>query len=195
VRTLLPFAPAKAGAQSHGPRPLVSRFRGNERSELLPLGLIPAKAGTGMNGVRCYCWRLPSRKRQRERMRTDANDPKRTKAGLKSRSAAASCHIVCRHGRGRHSAPPRLRTIQFGPTKCVNNSTDLRCKSGRVCAGLVMPTVNLTRVLSEAGGISSVGIRMSSVGIRLSSVSTSVSSTIDPADLPTVGSIILCISM
>jgi len=65
-----------------------------------------------------------------------------------------------------------------------------------------MPTVNLTRILSEAGGISSVGIRLSSVGIgissvgiRMSSVSTSVSSTIDPANVPTVGSIILCISM
>ena len=139
---------------------------------------------------------------------------KRTKStqgamsALKSRSAAASCHIVCRHGRGRHSAPPRFRTIQFGPTKCVNNSTDLRCKSGIVCAGLVMPTVNLTRILSEAGGISSVGIRLSSVGIGISSVgirmssvsrsasvSRSVSSTIDPANVPTVGSIILCISM
>src|SRR6516162_4430985 len=124
-----------------------------------------------------------------------AFDPERTEVGLKSRSAAASCHIVCRHGRGRHSAPPRFRTIQFGPTKCVNNSTDLRCKSGIVCAGLVMPTVNLTRILSEAGGISSVGIRMSSVGIWISIVSTSVSSTIDPANVPTVGSIILCISM
>ena len=107
-----------------------------------------------------------------------AFDPKRTKIGLKSRSAG---------GVGT-APPPRLRTIQFGPTKCVNSSTDLRCKSGIVCAGLVMPTVNLTRILSEAAGISSVGIRMSSV-------STSVSSTIDPANVPTVGSIILCISM
>ena len=78
---------------------------------------------------------------------------------------------------------------------CINNSTDLRCKSGIVCAGLVMPTVNLTRILSEAGGISSVGIRMSSVGIWISIVSRSVSSTIDPANVPTVGSRILCISM
>jgi hypothetical protein len=67
-----------------------------------------------------------------------AYDPQRTKVGLKSRSAAASCHIVCRHGRGRHSAPPRFRAIQFGPTKCLSNSTDLRCKSAMVCAGLVM---------------------------------------------------------
>ena len=67
---------------------------------------------------------------------------------------------------------------------CVNNSTDLRCKSGIVCAGLVMPTVNLTRVLSEAGGISSVGGR---IGGRISSVGTSGSSTIDPANVPTVG--------
>ena len=62
-----------------------------------------------------------------------------------------------------------------------------------------MPTVNLTRILSEAGGISSVGGRIggriSSVGGRISSVGTSVSSTIDPANVPTVGSIILCISM
>src|SRR5262249_46128011 len=89
---------------------------------------------------------------KRTRLRDDAVsacDPKRTKGGLKSRGEAAPCHIVCRHGRGRHSAPPRFRTIQFGPTKCVNNSTDLRCKSGIVCASLVMPTVNLTRILSE----------------------------------------------
>ena len=83
-----------------------------------------------------------------------------------------------------------MRTIQFGPTKCVNNSTDLRCRSGIVCADLVMPAVNLARILSEAGGISSVGIRLSSVGIRLSSVRA-----IDPANVPTVGSIMLCISM
>src|SRR6516162_9589732 len=80
---------------------------------------------------------------------------------------------------GGSAAAPRFRTIQFGPAKCVNNSTDLRCKSGIVCASLVMPTVNLTRILSEAGGISSVGIRMSSVS-RSASVSRSVSSTIDP---------------
>jgi len=128
-----------------------------------------------------------------------AYDPKRTKVGLKSCSAAACCQTVCRHGRGRHSAPPRFRTIQFGPTKCVSNSTDLRCKSAIVCAGLVMPTVNLTGILSEAVRISSEagrsGRRISSVGGRISSVGTSVGSTIDPANLPTVGSVILCISM
>ena len=128
-----------------------------------------------------------------------ACDPKRTKVGLKSRSAAACCHIVCRHGRGRHSAPRRFRTIQAGPTKCVNNSTDLRCKSGIVCASLVMPTVNLTGILSEAVRISSEagrsGRRISSVGGRISSVGASVGSTIDSANLPTVGSIILCVSM
>src|SRR5207253_11384202 len=59
-------------------------------------------------------------------------------------------------------------------------------------AGLGMPTVNLTRILSEAGGISSVGGR---IGGRISSVGRSGSSTIDPANVPTVGSIILCISM
>ena len=127
-----------------------------------------------------------------ERRVMSAFDPKRTKVGLKSLSAAASCHIVCRHGRGRHSAPPRFRTIQFGPTKCVNDNTDLRCKSGIVCASLVMPTVNLTRILSEAGGISSVGGR---IGGRISSVGTSIGSTIDPANVPTGGSIILCVSM
>ena len=62
-----------------------------------------------------------------------------------------------------------------------------------------MPTVNLTGILSEAGRISSVGGRIggriSSVGGRISSVGTSVGSTIDPANLPTVGSVILCISM
>ena len=74
-----------------------------------------------------------------------------------------------------------------------------------------MPTVNLTGILSEAGRISSVagrsrgriGGRISSVagrsrgriGGRISSVGTSVGSTIDPANVPTVGSIILCISM
>ena len=62
-----------------------------------------------------------------------------------------------------------------------------------------MPTVNLTGILSEAGRISSVGGRMggriSSVGIRISSVSRSVGSTIDPANVPTVGSMILCISV
>ena len=51
-----------------------------------------------------------------------------------------------------------------------------------------MPTVNLTGILSEAGRISSVGGRISSVG-------TSVGSTIDPANVPTGGSIMLCISM
>ena len=58
-----------------------------------------------------------------------------------------------------------------------------------------MPTVNLTGILSEAGRISSVGGRISSVGGRISSVGTSVGSTIDPANVPTVGSIILCIGM
>ena len=62
-----------------------------------------------------------------------------------------------------------------------------------------MPTVNLTGILSEAGRISSEagrsGRRISSVGGRISSVGTSVGSTIDPANLPTVGSIILCISV
>ena len=86
------------------------------------------------------------------------------------------------------------RIFRSRTASVVNNSTELRCKSGIVCAGLVMPTVNLTRILSEAVGIRR-GIRMSSVGIRMSSVSTSVSSTIDPANVPTVGSIILCISM
>ena len=114
---------------------------------------------------------------------------------MKSRSAAASC-TSCADTGGIGSAPA---SIQFGPTKCVDDSTDLRCKSGIVCAGLVMPTVNLTRILSEAGGKSSVGGRIggriSSVGGRISSVGTSVSSTIDPANVPTVGSIILCMSM
>ena len=59
-----------------------------------------------------------------------------------------------------------------------------------------MPTVNLTGILSEAGRISSVGGRIgggiSSVGGRMSSVGTSGGSTIDPANVPTVG---LCISM
>jgi hypothetical protein len=85
-------------------------------------------------------------------------------------------------------------TTKGGQDPDVATLTDLRCKSGIVCAGLVMPTVNLTRILSEAGGISSVG-RRSSVGIWISIVSRSVSSTIDPANVPTVGSIILCISM
>ena len=62
-----------------------------------------------------------------------------------------------------------------------------------------MPTVNLTGILSEAGRISSEagrsGGRISSVGGRISSVGTSVGSTIDPANLPTVGSIILCMSV
>ena len=62
-----------------------------------------------------------------------------------------------------------------------------------------MPTVNLTGILSEAGRISSEagrsGGRISSVGGRISSVGTSVGSTIDPANVPTVGSIILCISV
>ena len=64
-----------------------------------------------------------------------------------------------------------------------------------------MPTVNLTGILSEAGRISSEAgrsrgrIGVSSVGGRISSVGTSVGSTIDPANVPTVGSIILCISM
>ena len=60
-----------------------------------------------------------------------------------------------------------------------------------------MPTVNLTGILSEAGRISSEagrsGGRISSVGGRISSVGTSVGSTIDPANVPTGGSIILCI--
>ena len=62
-----------------------------------------------------------------------------------------------------------------------------------------MPTVNLTGILSEAGRISSVDGRsrgrISSVGGRISSVGTSVGSTIDPANVPTMGSIILCISV
>jgi hypothetical protein len=83
-----------------------------------------------------------------------------------------------------------------------------------------MPTANLTGILSEAGRIgdrkggriggrvssvggriSSVGGRISSVGGRISSVGgrisvgTSVGSTINPANVPTVGSIILCISV
>ena len=62
-----------------------------------------------------------------------------------------------------------------------------------------MPTVNLTGILSEAGRISSVGGRIggriSSVGGRISSVGTSVGSTIDPANVPTGGPIILCISV
>jgi len=62
-----------------------------------------------------------------------------------------------------------------------------------------MPTVNLTGILSEAGRISSEagrsGGRISSVGGRISSVGTSVGSTIDPANVPTGGSIILCISV
>jgi hypothetical protein len=69
-----------------------------------------------------------------------------------------------------------------------------------------MPTANLTGILSEAGRIgdrkggriggrvSSVGGRISSVGGRIS-VGTSVGSTINPANVPTVGSIILCISV
>ena len=60
-------------------------------------------------------------------------------------------------------------------------------------------TVNLTGILSEAVRISSEagrsGGRISSVGGRISSVVTSVGSTIDPANVPTVGSIILCISV
>ena len=62
-----------------------------------------------------------------------------------------------------------------------------------------MPTVNLTGILSEAGRISSEagrsGGRISSVGGRISSVGASVGSTIDPANVPTGGSIILCISV
>ena len=66
-----------------------------------------------------------------------------------------------------------------------------------------MPTVNLTGILSEAGRISSVGGRrwrriggrISSVGGRISSIGPSVGSTIDPANVPTGGSIILCISV
>ena len=62
-----------------------------------------------------------------------------------------------------------------------------------------MPTVNLTGILSEAGRIGDrkegrVGGRISSVGGRIS-VGTSVRSTINPANVPTVGSIILCISV
>ena len=65
-----------------------------------------------------------------------------------------------------------------------------------------MPTINLTGILSEAGRISSedgrsggrIGGRISSVGGRIS-VGTTVGSTIDPANVPTVGSIILCISV
>ena len=60
-----------------------------------------------------------------------------------------------------------------------------------------MPTVNLTGILSEAGRISSVGGRIGGriffVGGRISSVGTSVGSTMDPANVPTGGSIILCI--
>ena len=59
-----------------------------------------------------------------------------------------------------------------------------------------MPTVNLTGILSEAVRISSVaGRSRGRIGGRISSVGTSVGSTIDPANVPTVGSIILCISM
>ena len=58
---------------------------------------------------------------------------------------------------------------------------------------------DLTGILSEAGRISSVGGRIggriSSVGGRMSSVGTSGGSTIDPANVPTGGSIILCISV
>src|SRR5262249_28543565 len=55
-----------------------------------------------------------------------------------------------------------------------------------------MPTVNLTGECSEAGRISSVGGR---IGGRISSVGTSVGSTIDPANVPTGGCRILCISV
>ena len=63
-----------------------------------------------------------------------------------------------------------------------------------------MPTANLTGILSEAGRIGDrkggrIGGRVSSVGGRISSVGTSVGSTINPANVPTVGSIILCISV
>ena len=60
---------------------------------------------------------------------------------------------------------------------------------------------NLTGILSEAGRISSEAgrsrgrIGVSSVGGRISSVGPSVGSTIDPANVPTGGSIILCISV
>jgi hypothetical protein len=37
-----PFVPAKAGTQSYSLWPLVSRLRGNERSELHPLEFTPA---------------------------------------------------------------------------------------------------------------------------------------------------------
>ena len=61
-----------------------------------------------------------------------------------------------------------------------------------------MPTVNLTGILSEAGRISSEAGRSGrriSVGGWISSGCTSVGSTIDPANVPTGGSIILCISV
>ena len=48
------------------------------------------------------------------------------------------------------------------------------------------------RISSEAGRS---GGRISSVGGRISFVGTSVGSTIDPANVPTVGSMILCISV
>jgi hypothetical protein len=44
--------------------------------------------------------------------------------------------------------------------------------------------------------ISSIGVRrISSIGIWISIVSTSIGSTINPANVPTVGSIVLCISL
>lgn len=131
---------------------------------------------------------VSSKRRQRDGIRRLLS--RRTSSEPPTHSAFLPDRSRCwARGRGRqHSAPPRFRTIQFGPTKCVDDSTDLRCKSGIACAGLVMPTVTLTRILSEAVGISSVGI-------RLSSVSRSVSATIDPANVPTVGSMILCVSM
>jgi len=44
--------------------------------------------------------------------------------------------------------------------------------------------------------ISSIGVgRISSIGIWISIVSTSIGATIDPANVPTVGSIVLSISL
>jgi len=88
---LRPFAPARgtprrqrrgdpvAGAQSHGLGfgvPGLPRLKAGVARDTKPW--IPAVSAftrvfdalcAGMNGVRCYCWRSPSRKRQRERMR------------------------------------------------------------------------------------------------------------------------------
>jgi hypothetical protein len=43
------------------------------------------------------------------------HDPKRSKVGLKSRSAAASCHIVCRHGRGSAQRPASIQNNSVRP--------------------------------------------------------------------------------